>query len=63
MRVRRRARPSSPPGGAQDEAGVRGLRADSWVAASAIPERPLEGHRVAPSEGSKRGAGYLAADG
>eukprot|EP00969_Alexandrium_andersonii_P290066 12820696-Alexandrium_andersonii.AAC.1 len=36
---------------------------ESSAAASVIPERPLEGHRVAPSEGSRKGARYLAADG
>eukprot|EP00969_Alexandrium_andersonii_P272395 12038745-Alexandrium_andersonii.AAC.1 len=36
---------------------------DSGAAASVIPERLLQGHRVVPSEGSRRGVRYLAADG
>ena len=36
---------------------------DSGAAASVIPERLLPGHRVGPSEGSRAGVHYLAADG
>ena len=36
---------------------------DSGVAASVIPEKLLPGHAIRPSEGSKAGVHYLAADG
>ena len=36
---------------------------DSGAAASVMPERMLPGHPIRPSEGSKAGVRYLAADG
>ena len=36
---------------------------DSGAAASVIPEKLLPGHAIRPSEGSKAGVHYLAADG
>eukprot|EP00969_Alexandrium_andersonii_P019902 868735-Alexandrium_andersonii.AAC.1 len=36
---------------------------DSGASASVIPEAFLNGHTVRPSEGSRKGVSYLAADG